>query len=260
MFYPEREAALAWPTFARFLPPARERDPRAGGRPRIPDVEILGWVIWFLRSGCPWRLAPPGCPARTVRRRLREWRQAGVFQAWQAELTRAAGPPLGPLFIDATFLRSSVKGEGVGLSRHGKGVQLQAIVDWRSRPIAWHANAAGPSEARRAEALIEQLAPGSILVGDKAYRPARLHKLIAAQGCRSFAPQQRNDRRPNGSDRSLSLLYAQRWRAERCFAWLRAYRRARTRAERDPRAHEAWLALALGLITLRTSGGFDHSL
>ena len=74
---------------------------------------------------------------------------------------------------------------------------------------------------------------------DKAYRARSLHALAGELGILSYAPQQSNDPRPNGSDRSLRLLYAQRWRVERPFAWLAAYRRIACRYERSPGAFGA---------------------
>lgn len=260
---PEREARLAWPTFARFLPPARERDPSKGGRPRIPDEVVFEWVCWMLRSGCAWRHMPRSCPTRTVQRRLREWRETGVFERWASSLRDDYLPAHGPCFMDACFIRARVSGPDIGLTRHGKGCKLQLLCDWRSRPVAWRLTSAHPPEARLASELLSELEPlqrPSILIMDKAYRSRELHAQAAATGIRSYAPQQSKDRRPNGSDRSLRMLYRERWRVERPFAWLAAYRRISCRYERSPVAFGAWLALAIGHILLRDQGGFVDKL
>ena len=47
------------------------------------------------------------------------------------------------------------------------------------------------------------------------------------------------------------MLYAQRWRVERPFAWLAAYRRCACRYERCTPAFNSWLALAFGHILMR---------
>ena len=183
----EREAACAWPSFARFLPPARARDPKLGGRPRVKDEFVFMWVCWMLRSGCPWRHLPPGCPARTVRRRLAQWRTAGVFDAWALALRDAYLPAHGPCFMDATFVRARTSGEDVGLTRHGKGSKVQAIFDWRSMPVAWQLQAAGPGEGQTAQAWLPTLTPRerpAILVMDRAYRARGLHELCASLGIR----------------------------------------------------------------------------
>lgn len=195
MFTVQIEARRAWPSFERFLPPAPERDPSKGGRPRIPDAVIFTWICWYCRSGCPWKLSPPGCPWRTCQRRLRQWREAGVFERWARSLTEAAGPPHGPCFIDATFIRARTAGEEIGLTRHGRGSVLQVICDWRSRPVTWACTAAGPGEARRAMNLIDTLKPVPILIGDRAYRAGYLHAKLAEQGTRSYAPLLSNDRK-----------------------------------------------------------------
>ena len=93
---------------------------------------------------------------------------------------------------------------------------------------------------------------------DKAYRARHLHELAAGLGIRTYAPMQARDRKPNGSDLTLKLLYAQRWRVERPFAWLAA-RRVTCRYEQDPAAFGAWINLALGHILIRGLGGFGHT-
>lgn len=129
------------------------------------------------------------------------------------------------------------------------------ICDWRSRPVAYSIERAGPAEASRVEATLDNRLSASgleLLVMDRGFRGRALIERLAERGIRAYAPQQRNDRRPNGSDRSLRALYRERWRIERLFAWLAGYRRLATRWERDPRAHRGWLELALLAITART--------
>lgn len=76
-----------------------------GGRPRVPDREALGGIVFVLRSGLPWEMPPRevfGCSGMTCWRRLRDWQEAGLWdrlhqvllerlhQAGELECSRAA--------------------------------------------------------------------------------------------------------------------------------------------------------------------------
>src|SRR5690242_17282431 len=71
-----------WSLFAPLLPP---RPPRPkGGRPPVEDRAALTGIIFVLKSGIPWEMLPQemGCGSgMTCWRRLRDWQQAGVWDA-----------------------------------------------------------------------------------------------------------------------------------------------------------------------------------
>ena len=58
----------------------------SGGHPRIDQRKAMDAILCIFRFGCKWRSLPRdlGSPG-AVRRRFREWQEAGVFQRmWQA--------------------------------------------------------------------------------------------------------------------------------------------------------------------------------
>jgi len=60
-----------------------------GGRPRVPDRQILNGIFFVLRTGCQWRAldATGICSGSTAHDRFQEWQQAGFFDAlWQQAL------------------------------------------------------------------------------------------------------------------------------------------------------------------------------
>jgi len=70
-----------WQVIEPLLP--AERPKPKGGRPRIPDRNVLTGIIFVLRTGIPWEMLPQemGCGSgMTCWRRLHAWQQAGVWQ------------------------------------------------------------------------------------------------------------------------------------------------------------------------------------
>jgi transposase len=70
-----------WPVFQSLLPPEPPRP--KGGRPRVPDRNVLAGIIFMLLSSCSWANLPAkqlGCGSlMTCWRRVRDWQQAGVW-------------------------------------------------------------------------------------------------------------------------------------------------------------------------------------
>lgn len=72
------------------LLPAHRPHPK-GGRPFVDDRAALTGIVFVLKSGIPWTMLPAelGCGAGvTCWRRLRDWHQAGVWEALHRELLR----------------------------------------------------------------------------------------------------------------------------------------------------------------------------
>ena len=55
----------------------------ATGRPRVPDRVAFNAIVFVLVTGIAWRFVPRelGCSGVTAWRRLRDWQQAGVWDA-----------------------------------------------------------------------------------------------------------------------------------------------------------------------------------
>ena len=71
-----------WSFIEPLLPPEPAKP--KGGRPRVPARAALTGILFVLHSGIPWELLPQemGCGSGvTCWRRLRDWQQAGVWEA-----------------------------------------------------------------------------------------------------------------------------------------------------------------------------------
>ena len=54
-------------------------------------------------------------------------------------------------FIDATFSKAKGGGDGIGVTRVGKGVKIMVLVDARGLPVAVDTAPAGPHESTLAQ-------------------------------------------------------------------------------------------------------------
>lgn len=66
------------------LIPVKARRFRHPGRKPLPDRQVLSGIVFVLRTGIPWEHLPQemGCGSgMTCWRRLRDWQQAGVWEA-----------------------------------------------------------------------------------------------------------------------------------------------------------------------------------
>jgi transposase len=78
-----------WERIAPLIPPPEKVHRFGGGRPRVPDRQILDGIFFVLRTGCQWRAldATGICSGSTAHDRFQEWQRAGFFDAlWQQAL------------------------------------------------------------------------------------------------------------------------------------------------------------------------------
>jgi transposase len=253
------DARRLWPLVEQMIPVAPERDPSHGGRPRIDDETVFVRLVLFLRAGCSWDAFDELCrgapvSGRTCRRRLAEWADAGVFER-VCDVLRSELPPAEIAHLDATFVRSRGGGdEHVGLTRHGKGSKIQALCDEHSRPISFQLTSANYNDSTITTGLLDSTCElPALIVADKAYDWDYLRDAFDERGTKLLAPHRANRGKPPRDQEHIGRHYKQRWRVERFFAWLAAWRRLATRWERNIERYWQWLCLGTSLIYIRTS-------
>ena len=124
--YPSDLTDAQWAELAPLLPPSKPR-----GHPRTVDLrEVVNGVLYVLRGGIPWRMAPHDLPPwGTVWWYFRKWRRDGTWESIEAALRprvrEAEGHEAAPsaAIIDSQSVKTTEKG--------GPGATMQATVQAR---------------------------------------------------------------------------------------------------------------------------------
>ena len=254
-------AAALWERIKTLLPKPKERRFRYPGRKPIEDRKALTGILFVLKTGIPWEDLPQemGCGSgMTCWRRLRDWHQAGVWEALHelllAELNGADQIDWSRAAVDSRSLRALGGGQKTGPSpvdRRKEGSKHHLIVDGRGTPLAATVTAANGPDVKQLEPLVDAVPP----VRGKRGRPRRRPKRLYADRAYDSEPHRRRLRR-----RGIRPLIARRgtahgsglgrfrWVVERTLSWLPRKRKLRVRTERRADIHEALLSLGCGLI------------
>ncbi len=96
-----------WAIIEPLIPKPRQRKDRRG-RPWRKPREVLGGILWVLRTGAPWKDLPERYPPyQTCHRRFQHWCREGtlkrVLHALAKDLYERGAIDLTECFIDATF-------------------------------------------------------------------------------------------------------------------------------------------------------------
>ena len=132
-----------WAVIKPLLPPEPEK-PR-GGRPRVPDRDVLRGILFVLSTGLPWEYLPPemGCGSgMTCWRRLKQWHEAGVWHKLHRVLLDRLGQADRIDWSRASLDSSSVAAVGGAL----KPGRIRRIAENRARSaILWSSDVASRS-------------------------------------------------------------------------------------------------------------------
>ncbi|WP_281844152.1 IS5 family transposase, partial [Sinisalibacter aestuarii] len=137
---------------------------------------------------------------------------------------------------------------GVGRSRGGLTTRLHALVDGRGRPVAFKLTPGQVHDSKVAGDILAQLAPGQILMADKAYDSNAILATIRARGATPNIPAKAPRKLPHANDRAL---YRRRNIIERFFNKLKQYRGLATRYDKHAETFMAGVTLAAIRIAIR---------
>jgi len=70
-----------WEKIEPLLPKHPNTHRFGGGRPRVPDRQVMDGILFVLRTGCQWNAlnATGICSSSTAHRQFQQWIEAGVF-------------------------------------------------------------------------------------------------------------------------------------------------------------------------------------
>jgi len=124
-------------------PPSHAR----GGRPRIPDRQVLAGILFVLRTGTPWSYLTGelGCGSgSTCWRRLRDWQAAGVWRRLERTLLQRLSDA-----DQIDWSRAAIDSTTVPAKRGAKRPgRIQRIAARRARSAIWWSTPTGAHSPR----------------------------------------------------------------------------------------------------------------
>ncbi|MGI4748882.1 MAG: IS5 family transposase [Janthinobacterium lividum] len=252
-----------WSIIEPLLPVARPRP--QGGRPRVADRAALTEIRFVLRTGIQWEMLPleMGCGSSiTCWRRLRDWQEAGVWDALHRELLRrlraADRIDWSPACMDSASLAAKRGGDKTGpnpTDRGRLGTKRHLITDRNGIPLAFVLTGANTNDSMPFKELLDSIPPIGGRPGRARYRPDKLHADKAYDHRRRRQTCRRRGIAPRIARRGVETsqkLGRHRWVIDRTFAWINRFRRLVTRYERRSDIHHGFTAFACSLICFNT--------
>ena len=128
--YPSDLTDEQWDILFPLLPPAKP-----GGRPQSVDLrEVVNGILYVLRAGCPWRMAPHDLPPwQTLYKYFRRWSVDGtwerVHEALRPMVREAEGRNSSPsaAIIDSQSVKTTEKGGLEAMTRARKSPDESGI-------------------------------------------------------------------------------------------------------------------------------------
>lgn len=248
-----------WEQFAALLPDRPAVDPAhplGCHRRRVPDRVVFDHVVAALVHGSGYeRMATPGCSDRTIRRRVREWANAGLTERLHAlvlgQYDRMIGLALDDVAVDGCITKAPGGGEVAGRSpvdRGKQGLKRSTVTDATGVPL--HLVAAGAN--RHDAPLLGPTLAGLAALGatpaettvhlDRGYDSGVTRALLDDLGF-TGAIARRGVPAP--------LQAGKRWVVERTQAWMNGYGKLRRCTEKTRRVVEFYLFLAAAFVVTR---------
>lgn len=131
----------------------------------------------------------------------------------------------------ATGKKRGLDDGGMGRSRGGLTSKIHALVDAEGRPVTLRLTAGQVADCQEAEALIDKLREGSILLADKGYDSNAIRTSAANKKAWANIPPKANRK---GRFIFSAWVYRQRNLVERFFGRIKHFRGIATRHDKDP--------------------------
>ena len=225
------------------------------GRPVVPFRTVLDGILYVLRTGGQWKMAPKEYGSgSTCHKRFQEWVATGVFlQAWQVLLRRydeLRGIQWTWQAVDSKSVPAPLGGEDTGpnpTDRGKSGSKRHQLVDGRGAPLSAEVTGAQVTDMKTNPAVLDGIVAErprptpeqpQHLCEDKGYDYPECREQALTRGYIPHIPRKGTDpsQVPPGEKRHP----ARRWVVERTHSWQNCLRKLRTRWEKKT---ENWEAL-----------------
>lgn len=248
-----------WEQFAVLLPQRPvvvPTHPLGCHRRRVPDRVVFEYVVAALVHGSGYeRIAGPGCSDRTIRRRVRDWAEAGLAETLHRlvveQYDRMIGLDLADIAVDGCITKAPSGGEAAGRSpvdRGKQGLKRSTVTDATGVPLAVVAAGANRHDAPLLEPTLDGLAPLGPLPPrvtvhlDRGYDGAPTRALLDARGFGAAIA-------PKGVPAPVQA--GRRWVVERTQAWMNGYGKLRRCTEKVAATVNFYLWLAAAFVITR---------
>lgn len=249
----------------RIEPLIPEQPPKPnGGRPPIEDRKALTGILFVLKTGIAWEDLPHEMQCgsgMTCWRRLRDWREAGVWEALVQlllnELREADQIDWSRAAVDSAKARAMGGGAKTGpdpTNRSKPGSKHHVVTDGNGIPLNVTLTGANRHDVTQLLPVIDGIPPVAGKPGHPRQRPEKVY----ADRAYDSEPH-REELRMRGIEPHLarrntdhgSGLGIYRWVSERALSWLHQFRRLKTRYDRRDDIQEAFMKIAQALICFR---------
>ncbi|MCA9878843.1 MAG: transposase [Thermomicrobiales bacterium] len=245
--------APLWEQFAALLPvhpPVDPTHPLGCHRPRISDRIVFAHVIAALVHGSgSERIATPGCSDRTIRRRVREWAEAGLMAHLHALVLAQDDHPIGldllHVCVDGGITKAPSGGEMAGKSpvdRGKQGRKRSLLTDAAGVPLHLVAAGATCPDSRLLAGRSVGLPVGLPVLLDRGYRGAAVQAVLAEHGGVGVRP---------ASGAPVAGSVGARWVVEGTHSWPNDFGRLRRCPERRAAVVDLYLFLAATIVVIR---------
>ena len=233
-----------------------------GGRPPLTNYQVLGGILYRLRTGCQWKALPERFGSgSSVHQHFQKWVKAGVFDSIFEVLLQYYDELKGIrwewMSLDASFAKAPKGGEDTGRNPtdRGKiGTKRHVLTDERGVPVAVETSAANVNDGQRAQETVDAI-PESVkkdggkpknVCMDKAYDSRKIDDAMKSRG---IEPHTRRRGEPPliGSFKGK----ARRWVVERTNSWHNRFRGILIRWERKGPNYKGLVLFASGLIAFQ---------
>jgi putative transposase len=257
--YPTDLTDEQWNLLQLVLPPRKARTGR--GRPPADLRRICRALLYFVRSGCAWRLLPRDFgPWKTVYHYFWLWTQQGRWQIIHDLLRQAVRNAVGKrsqptaAILDSQTVRSADQaGErGYDAAKKTKGIKRHILVDTLGLLLAVCVTAAHVPERAGARSFLDRALAGfrwlRCLWTDQGYGGDDFAAWVAAHRKTGTL---RLEVVPRDKTRRGFAALPKRWIVERTFGWFMKHRRLVRHYEVKASHAEAWLHISMIGIMLR---------